>query len=612
MAAMMLAVGSHLWESTLFAVAVALVALALRRNPADVRFRLWVAASVKFLVPFAALEAIGRELAPAVAAPRARFDVAMIIETVSHPLSARMVVPAAGPSSLARVADVAPAVAGVIWIVGAAALLAGWWIRWRRVQRAVRTAAPLDRGREVDALRRVEAVSGVSRSMPLVSTDASAEPGVFGILRPVLLWPPRISEQLSDAQIETVLAHEVSHVRRRDNLVALLHMAVQAAFWFHPLVWWIGARLDDERERACDEAVLDLGSDPEAYAESILTACRLSVDAPVPCVSGVTGSNLTRRIERIMTNARGERLTPARRLVLAAASIATVALPLAVGAAQAPRLLARTQANGSQAAAVQFEVASVKRNPGANPKVSIGMMPGGRFDAANVTLRQLIRNAYQLQDSQILGGPGWLDADRFDVVAKAEGDAGDFFEAEKRGTPSRWQLMLRSLLSERFKLVVHTESKELSIYALMAARSDGVLGPSLHRSGDCKAPGADGRAQARPTDPPACGMRIFPGTILAGSVSMGQFANLLSNLVGRLVVDRTGFADNFEFTLRFTPDQMPAGFGKKAEAIGLAPADPDGASLFTAIREQLGLKLDAQKGAVDVLVIDSAAHPVEN
>jgi beta-lactamase regulating signal transducer with metallopeptidase domain len=96
------------------------------------------------------------------------------------------------------------------------------------------------------------------------------EPGVFGWRSPVLLWPRGIEERLTDLQIDAIVAHEIAHMRRRDNLTSALHMIVQAIFWFHPLTWWIGTRLVDERERACDEDVLRGGSRPDVYAESIL------------------------------------------------------------------------------------------------------------------------------------------------------------------------------------------------------------------------------------------------------------------------------------------------------------------------------------------------------
>src|ERR1700726_2039745 len=147
---------------------------------------------------------------------------------------------------------------------------------------------------------------------------------------PILLVPQGITEHLTPDQLEPVLAHERGHVRRRDNLTAGIHMVAEALFWFHPLVWWIGARLVDERERACDEDVLRIFGAPQAYAEGILSVCKRYVETPLACVSGVGGSNLRTRIEAIMANRVGIKLNMPRRLILAGAALTTVTLPLAV------------------------------------------------------------------------------------------------------------------------------------------------------------------------------------------------------------------------------------------------------------------------------------------
>src|SRR4029077_3441034 len=175
-----------------------------------------------------------------------------------------------------------------------------WCMRWRKISVALRNAEPLQEGREAEALRKLQHIAGSRTPIDLVLSRTSLEPGIFGITRPVLVWPEGISKHLEDAHLEAILAHELWHVRRRDNLAAALHMLVEAMFWFHPLVWWLGARLVEERERACDEEVLRLGNSPETYAEGILKVCKLYVESPVLCVSGVTGANLKRRIEEIM------------------------------------------------------------------------------------------------------------------------------------------------------------------------------------------------------------------------------------------------------------------------------------------------------------------------
>src|SRR6185503_6185464 len=132
---------------------------------------------------------------------------------------------------------------------------------------------------------------------------------------------------LTPLQLRSVLLHEMAHVRRRDNLTGLIHRAVEVLFWFHPLIWWMGARLNDERERACDEDVLREGIEPNAYAEAILRICELYLKSPLLVASGITASNLKRRIEAIMTAHAAPRLTLARKAVLASAAFVALASP---------------------------------------------------------------------------------------------------------------------------------------------------------------------------------------------------------------------------------------------------------------------------------------------
>ena len=166
----------------------------------------------------------------------------------------------------------------IVWPAGSVALLLVWAVRWHRVTRAARAASTVTSGRLLDTIRRLE---GHTPRIRLLSSNQAIEPGVFGIVRPELMWPAASMDRLSDEQIEAILAHEVAHVRRRDNLAALIHMLVEAVFWFHPLVWWIGARLVDERERACDEDVVGRGTEPDVYAESILKTCQFYIESPL-------------------------------------------------------------------------------------------------------------------------------------------------------------------------------------------------------------------------------------------------------------------------------------------------------------------------------------------
>jgi len=298
-------------------------------------------------------------------------------------------------------------------------------------------------------------------------------------------------------------------------------------------------------------------------------------------------------------------------------SLATLTLAIVPAAAV---LMAAAQ---PPAAGPQFEVASIKPNKSGDGRVMIGIQPGGRFTATNVPVRLLIRNAYQLQDFQIVGGPDWLSSDRYDVVAKAEDDGqGDPFRPGKPGEPGRGQLMLRALLADRFKLTVHDEDSEMPIFALVLARGDGKLGPQLQTSTvDCQAMMAGGRGRgampppgpAQPGDRVPCGIRMAPGNMVVGGSTLTQFANSIGTFVGRIVVDKTGLTGNYDFNLTWTPDQVanrPP--GAPDPLINGVPIDPNGPSIFTAVQEQLGLKLDSQKGPVKVLVIDRVDHPVEN
>ena len=395
--------------------------------------------------------------------------------------------------------------------------------------------------------------------------------------------------------MEAILAHEVMHVRRRDNLAAAMHMVVQALFWFHPLVWWIGARLVDERERACDADVIRLGSDPRVYAESILTMCQFYVDSPLVCVAGVTGSDLKKRIEQIMQNEAVRSLNTWRKALLLALTVAASLGPIAVGVLNAPRVHA--QPPSTDALGPAFTSISVKANTTDDSRSypwTIG--PDGRFAVRNVHLRNVIVAAYRLQGGRLWEGPGWLDADRFDIEAKADGN------------PSNPQIlsMVRRLLADRFNLRVHTETRELPIYALVLARNDASLGSQLRPSvctDKATAPPAGPYTPAQPP-PLMCGMvQTRPGSLAARWVTMEELADHgLSLNMGRVVRDRTGLTGHFDLDASWTPDTRPPG----PQAYGVGPAT------FTALDEQLGLRLAPDTGPVEGLVIDRAGKPVQD
>jgi beta-lactamase regulating signal transducer with metallopeptidase domain len=314
------ALANHLWQSTLFAGAAGFLTLAFRKNRAAVRYGLWLAASLKFLIPFSMLVGIGSyvrwPLSPAIAKPQ----IVLIVGQISQPFSEEIQVPAlnftqTSPVSKPATVGLVPSVLFYPWLCGCGVVVCLWSRDWLRVRSALRAASPLP----------------LSAGIAAMSSRSCVEPGIVGIFRPVLLLPEGIHDRLTGDQLNAILVHERCHVRRRDNLAAALHMTVETLFWFHPLVWWIERRLVDERERACDEEVLRVTGEPQTYAEGILNVCKFYRESALVCVSGITGSNLKTRIEEIMTNRIARKLGVARTLLLIGAVLSAVVVPVAFG-----------------------------------------------------------------------------------------------------------------------------------------------------------------------------------------------------------------------------------------------------------------------------------------
>jgi uncharacterized protein (TIGR03435 family) len=625
------AVANHLWQSTLFAAGVGLLTLACRANQASVRCWLWFSASVKFLVPFSILMGLGSQLEWASAAQRmAPAPVTSAIVELGAPFAVQGM-PAAPAAFLSRGPFDPRFLLFAVWASGLLAVISVRWHLWRQIRTAVRHSVPFE-----------FSIAEKPAGLQIRAAPGLIEPGVVGFWRPILLIPAGIENHLSAAQLEAVVAHELCHVRRHDNLTAAIHMIVEAVFWFHPLVWWIGARLVDERERACDEDVLWRGGDPQVYAEGILQVCKRYIETPLVCVSSVSGANLRRRVEAIIVGHVGVALSRRRKFVITAAAMVALVAPLVVGAMSPdPQRAVRDQVPGLPQGlaglvespttgpdAPRFETASIRPNrSGGGGQGGGQILATGQVRTTNASLRFLIRMAYGLRmTDMVVDGPDWMEPAGFD------GDP----RPEEPVTVQRARLMLRTLLAERFRLVVRREPRELPVYALRLARDDGRLGPQIRRPvGECvmAIPAfaqATGRDDAKPPEavslesqPPLgqpgrrCGMaREAPGTVYAGSTAISGLITLLSPALDRPVVDKTGLTGTFDFDLRYTGGATfvgLAGRGAPVSAPDIA-ADPssDAPSIFTALREQLGLKLEADRGPVDVLVVHQAERPTEN
>jgi uncharacterized protein (TIGR03435 family) len=683
---------NHLWQSTMVTLIAWLLALTLRGNQARTRYWIWMIASVKFLLPFSLLIAAGESLRSWIAAPVQQPKFVTVAEEITQPFS-QDPSPAAVDhvNVLPTVAahshiHLLPSILGSIWLCGFFVIALSWARRWWQIRGVVRAAAQMTLLAEV----------------PVLASSRMLEPGVFGILHPVLLLPESITERLSPAQLSTIIAHEMCHVRRRDNLTAAIHMVVEAIFWFHPAVWWIKARLLEERERACDEAVLQSGNKAEVYAESILNVSKFYLVSPTACMSGVTGSDLKQRITRIMTEQVARKLDFSRKLLLSVAGSAAIALPVVFGLMHITQVRAQTaaessaqnlegtwqgtlhagadlrvvfkisKADGGGYKAVNYSidqggapipVASVtlegttakisvtavggtyegKMSPDgktitgnwsqgsplpltltratpetewaiptppppippmaadANPSFEVAtikptkpdeqrkllVVRGGRFETVNTSLTDLITFAYGVQSKQIVGAPAWFDTDKYDITAKPD--------IEGRPNDKQLKGMLQKLLADRFKLTFHRDTKELSVYALTVAKT----GPKLTKN--------DGD----PNGLPGLFFRGL-GQLNVRNATMADFTHLMQQAVlDRPVVDQTGLTGRYDFTLNWTPDDSQfGGMGVKVPP----PTDSANAppALYTAIQEQIGLKLDATKAPAEVLVIDHVEKPSEN
>ena len=562
---------NHLWQSTLFAAAVWLLSVLLRHHRAEVRYKLWLAASLKFLVPFALLVTIGRQFEwPAGPAPSAAVvqPISQIVDGMGQPFfrATRVEDGRKGP--------LLPWVAPAVWLCGVLFVGISWTRRWRAVQEAVRRARPVEAG----------------LGIPVMTTPGRMEPGVAGILRPVLLLPEGITERLTAPELGAVMAHEMCHVRRRDNLAVAMHAVVESLFWFHPLVWWIRERMMEERERACDEEVVRRGGEPAAYAEGILKVCRFYLESPA-CVAGVTGADLKKRIEEIMSRRLAKELDMGKRLLLVAAAAMAIAAPLLVGLLHVPEMRAQ---NGGPA---KFEVASVKENN--SPDVRGGnfqTQPGGRLTVTNIPLYAMITWVYgvPMQSMRMSGGPSWIRSTHYDIEARAAEGAIPV-DLPGRVREDRMRPMLQALLAERFHLVVRTEHKEMPVYLVTVAKGGIKMEKANIEEKDCG------------PDVPCHFFNGGQGRGVHGkAANMEDLVHFVENWSDRPMLDRTELKGLYNMDSDgWVPMRGPGGGNEGLD-------DPVRPTLFMVFERQLGLKVEQGKATVETYVIEHVEKPTGN
>ena len=422
----------HLWQSTLFCTAIWSVTLAMRANPAAVRHWLWQFASLKFLVPFSALHWLG-----ALAGLFAPVEV----ETAPIVTALAAATPVMSPaSSLGGIASgtpgvLLPALLGA-WILGAACVSLRWLRAWRSAVLLSRAARPAP-----------------GTSPDTCVTDADIEPSVARVFHPVVLLPAALLGRLSEPQLGAVLAHEREHIARHDNLKAHAHHLVEALFWFHPLVWFIGRQLREERERACDEAVIASGHNPGDYAAGILTVCRHCAGVHSKHAVAALAGDLTQRIRQILDGTSPVSVGFVKAFALSTGTLLLAVAPLLAGAVDdAARRHAEVEQHARALWDAQFAVTSVRDDGGVHARLSVAAR---ELSIHNSSLRELVALAYGVESRQISGRGEWLDGERYDIRVTLHEDMRD----PETFSPLALRTSVNKLLASRFNIEIHVNQQ---------------------------------------------------------------------------------------------------------------------------------------------------------
>jgi bla regulator protein blaR1 len=509
------------------------------------------------------------------------------------------------------------------WLAGTIVFLlpvgAGLW-----QIRALRRSAVPDRVLSA-AVEALAAELRLRRPVGLLLHEAIQGPMTCGYSRPAILLPTDALAWSGD-DLRRALVHELEHVRRGDWISHMWARVITAAYWFHPIVWVAWRRLGLEAERACDDAVLSR-SDPMTYADQLVDlARRLSTSATQPQLAMATRDDLSARVRALLDGAQ-RRGRAGARVVWSAAAV-TILLAFALSAI---RVVAAPQAPAQNAAGSRprYDVATIRRcEAEPNPTGARGTAGGtnatfspGRFYVPCVTTQQLIYLAYAgsgapVEDrlvnddagagsntTKVRGGPDWVHSlrEKYRVEATAEG-------ATERSV--LMGTMLQMLLEDRFKLKLHRETEEVAMYRLVVAK--GGFKPKPMKEGDCTPyDGATGPPTAAASSTPVCGA-LMMGTANGltrwtfGGFKIQNMAMLLGRQIGAPVIDETGLSGEYIIRLQFVRAQDAAVPAAPGREVATAAAGPD---IFTAIQEQLGLKLEPTRGPRGYLVIDSIERP---
>jgi uncharacterized protein (TIGR03435 family) len=457
-----------------------------------------------------------------------------------------------------------------------------------------------------EALRKLGAQIRLSRPVPLLVSALVQVPTVVGWLRPVVLVPVGALGGLPAEYLEALLLHELAHIRRHDYLVNMLQSVAEALLFYHPAVWWVSGHIRAERELCCDDVAVSVFGNALTYASALahLESCRPS---RLSAALAANGGSLADRIARLLGQSR-----PAVRTGLGPV-VVTIAVLLATAA---------YGLFGQSGTHPAFEVATIKRNDSAQDAATgrrgVAYKPGGRIIATNAPLRLLIQFAYAAHDSpyqghsdplgasQVIGGPAWIDSDGYNIEAKPEGNTDQ---------KHAW-LMLQTLLADRFRLTLHRETRELPVYNLTAKKSGLKLPPAKDITCHSFLPGTTPQPMPGTSD---CGYApLFLSStelqIEGRKLHMADLVRGLARALGEPVLDKTGFTGEFDIDLNYTDEDIMKSPGSAApgDAGGNRLRAGPNLSIVFAAMDQLGLKLQPAKGAVEVLVVDHAERPTPN
>lgn len=519
-----------------------------------------------------------------------------------------------------------------LWLAGVFILLtrlsAGCW-RIRKLQAAARLEEP---SRWQSLAEEIAARLGLTRRFTVIETVRVATPTVIGWLRPVILLPIAAMAGLSPRQVEAILAHELAHIRRHDFLINLLQTLAETMLFYHPAVWWISRRIRTEREHCCDDVAVAVSGDPAEYAAALAELASWSIAHPALAMAATRGP-LVDRVRRLLRLPDADR-KPRRTAVAVAIVVTSVVVISALGA------ILRAQpvvADGEPAGPPRFNqllgfnlFPGPVQLPGEDPIAARGWrltIGGDRGELAIIgyTGRSVIRTAYGLDGygpdrTPVIGGPRWIDEETFDLTVPA-----DLTIVDGLTDPIEVQAALRQMLEVRFGLATHRETRTFPAYALVRANADGRLGSSLKPSTiDCFAGGSNPRPNAD---------AATVGPVLRSNLQTRRFCGIDNNFFGlsgarvtlaelasefhrahyplspdRAIVDRTGLTGVYDFELRF--GLLPiAAIGHANPTLGKVLQPFGIRSVFTALPEQLGLKLVDATVSREVLVIDRINRP---